>query len=192
MTVRSVVVFCGSRPGRDPKWMQAAADLGRGLAEARIRLVYGGGRVGLMGAVADATLAHGGEVLGVIPEFLTTMEVAHGGLTELVVTGSMHSRKQRMFDESDAFVTLPGGLGTMDETVEVITWAQLGLHRHPVLICNVENWADGLLAAFERTVVDGFSADSTRGLYEVVPDVAGVIGRLTALSVQPRVGDARL
>ena len=126
MSVRSVAVFCGSRPGRDPAWMQAAGELGRSLARTGMRLVFGGGRVGLMGAVADGVLAHGGTVLGVIPEFLTAMEVAHGGLTELVVTDSMHSRKRRMFDEADAFVTLPGGLGTLDATEEIVTWAQLG------------------------------------------------------------------
>ena len=150
-----------------------------------IRLIFGGGRVGLMGAVADAALAHGGQVLGIIPEFLTAMEVAHGGLTELVVTDSMHSRKRLMFDESDAFITLPGGLGTLDETVEIVTWGQLGLHAKPVLICNVGGWADGLLAAFEQSVTDGFAAESTRGLFETLPDVPSVMVRLAALPVPP-------
>ncbi len=178
---RSVVVFCGSRPGRDPAWLQAAMALGHGLADLDIRLIFGGGRVGLMGAVADAVLARGGQVLGVIPEFLTTMEVAHGGLTELVVTDSMHSRKRLMFDRADAFVTMPGGLGTLDETVEIVTWRQLGLHDRPVLVCNVGGWADGLLAAFERSVTDGFASESTFGLYEVLPDVASILARLRRL-----------
>ena len=176
--VRSVVVFCGSRQGSDPAWLQAAVDLGRGLAQAGIGLVYGGGRVGLMGSVADSALAAGGQVLGVIPEFLTRMEVAHTGLTSLEITETMHTRKRRMFDAADAFITLPGGLGTLDETVEIITWRQLGLHDKPVLICNVAGWAAALLGAFESAIGDGFASPSARGLYEVLPDVAAVLGRL--------------
>ncbi len=180
MTVqrRSVVVFCGSRAGNDPAFREAAVALGGGLARADMRLVYGGGRVGLMGAVADAVLAAGGEVVGIIPEFLTAMEVAHGGLHELVVTDSMHSRKRRMFELADAFVTMPGGLGTLDETVEIITWRQLGLHAKPVLICNAGNWAGALLGAFEVTIEAGFASASARDLYEVLPDVAAVLARL--------------
>ena len=177
----SVVVFCGSRAGHNPAWLEAATQLGQRLAEAGIRLVYGGGRVGLMGAVADAALAHGGDVVGIIPDFLTRMEVAHTGLTRLEVTDSMHSRKRRMFDLADAFITLPGGLGTLDETVEIVTWGQLGLHDRPVLICNVAGWADTLVAAFEAAIDDGFAAPSARALYEVVPDVAAVITRLASL-----------
>ncbi len=179
--MRSVVVFCGSRPGRDPAWLAAARALGSGLAAAGIRLVYGGGRVGLMGAVADAVLAGGGEVLGVIPEFLTRMEVAHDGLTSLEITDSMHTRKRRMFDCADAFVTMPGGLGTLDETVEVITWRQLGLHDKPVLICDVAGWAGGLLGAFDTAIRDGFAAPTAHGLYEVLPDVAAILARLDRL-----------
>ena len=181
MPIRSVAVFCGSRSGRNPAWLAAAHTLGSGLAQAGIRLVFGGGRVGLMGAVADSVLAGGGQVLGVIPEFLTAMEVAHGGLTELVVTDSMHSRKRLMFDRADAFLTLPGGLGTLDETVEIVTWRQLGLHDKPVLICNVGGWADSLLGAFEQSVEDGFASKSARGLFEVVPDVASALVRLAEL-----------
>ena len=192
MPVRSVAVFCGSRPGRDPVWLHAAEALGTGLARAGIRLVFGGGRVGLMGAVADATLAAGGQVLGVIPEFLTTTEVAHAGLTELRVTTSMHSRKQMMFEESDAFVTMPGGLGTLDETVEIVTWRQLGLHARPVLVCNVAGWADGLLAALDQAVADGFAAPIARELFEVLPDVAGVIARLQSLPTAAPAASARL
>lgn len=174
----SVAVFCGSRAGHDPAWLQAAHQLGHGLGTAGIRLIYGGGRVGLMGAVADAAIAAGGEVLGVIPEFLTRMEVAHTGLAALEITDSMHTRKRLMFDQADAFITLPGGLGTLDETVEIITWHQLHLHRKPVLICNVRGWADTLLAAFERTITDGFASPSARDLYEVLPDVAATLARL--------------
>ena len=185
-------MFCGSRPGRNPAWLDAARALGSGLAQAGIRLVYGGGRVGLMGAVADAVLEGGGQVLGIIPEFLTAMEVAHGGLTELVVTDSMHSRKRMMFDQADAFLTLPGGLGTLDETVEIVTWRQLGLHDKPVLICNVAGWADGLLGAFGQSIEDGFAAGSTCGLFEVVPDVTAALDRLGALPVGEPADAARL
>ena len=135
--IESVAVFCGASQGDLPIYREAAVDLGTGLARHGIRLVYGGGRVGLMGAVADATLAGGGTVVGVIPQFLTEWEVAHEGVTELLVTSSMHTRKQRMFELSDAFVTLAGGLGTMDETFEILTWRQLGLHDKPIFISDV-------------------------------------------------------
>jgi uncharacterized protein (TIGR00730 family) len=151
------------------------------LARAGIRLIYGGGRMGLMGVVADAVLDAGGEVRGIIPAFLTAMEVAHDRVTDLVVTDSMHSRKRQMFDLADAFVTMPGGLGTLDETVEIITWKQLGLHEKPVYICNVGGWANGLLGAFEMAVADGFASVSARALYEVLPDVASVLRALGAL-----------
>ncbi len=188
----SVTVFCGSRQGRNPAWRAAAIALGQGLAARGIRLVYGGGRVGLMGAVADAALAAGGEVLGIIPEFLTRLEVAHAGLTELIVTDSMHSRKRLMFDSADAFVTLPGGLGTLDETVEIITWRQLGLHDKPVLVCNIGGWADGLLAAFDRAVDDEFASESAWNLFEVVPSAEAVLDRLATLSCAQPADSARL
>ncbi len=158
------------------------------MARAGIRLIYGGGRMGLMGVVADAALDAGGEVRGIIPEFLTAMEVAHDRVTDLVVTDSMHSRKRQMFELADAFVTMPGGLGTLDETVEIITWRQLGLHEKPVYICNVGGWAAGLLAAFEMAVEDGFASVSARGLYEVLPDVPAVLEALLALPAKPLPG----
>ncbi len=189
---KSVVVFCGSRAGHNPAWLEAASALGRGLARSGTRLVYGGGRVGLMGAVADAALAAGGQVLGVIPEFLTEWEVAHPGLTALEVTDSMHSRKRRMFDLVDAFVTLPGGLGTLDETVEIVTWRQLRLHAKPVLVCNVAGWADTLLAAFDQAVTDGFAEAAIRSFYEVLPDVPAVLARLERLPGARPVASERL
>lgn len=180
--VHSAAVFCGSRTGNHPAFAAAARALGEGLARAGIRLVYGGGRVGLMGVVADAALAAGGAVLGVIPEFLQRWEVAHAGLTEMLVTPTMHDRKHRMFAVSDAFVTLPGGIGTMDETIEIISWRQLRLHDKPILICDVEGSAAPLHAALEATVAMGFAAPETRGLYEVLPGVAAVLERLTSLA----------
>lgn len=180
--LRSIAVFCGSRFGAHPGYREAATQLGRGLAERGMRVVYGGGRVGLMGVVADAALAAGGEVLGVIPEFLQRREVVHAGVADLIVTDSMHSRKRRMFDVADAFVTLPGGLGTFDETIEITTWRQLGLHDKPILICDVLGWARPYLAALEAAVRDGFAGPETRGLYEVLPDVAAVLARLADLA----------
>lgn len=176
--VRSVAVFCGSQPGSDPAYAQAAATLGRGLATAGLRLVYGGGRVGLMGNLADAALAAGGAVTGVIPEFLTRLEVAHPEVAELLVTDSMHNRKQRMFELSDAFVSLPGGLGTLDETIEIITWRQLRLHIKPVLICDVAGSAAPLLGAIEGAIARDFAKPWARNLFEVLPGPEAVIARL--------------
>ena len=181
--IRSVAVFCGSRPGDRTDFVAAARALGRGLAQADMRLVFGGGRIGLMGAVADAALAAGGDVIGVIPEFLTRLEVAHGGLGELVVTDSMHARKQRMYELSDAFVVLPGGLGTMDEAMEVITWRQLRLHNKPILLCDVAGSAAPLVAAIEATVARGFAPPEARCLFQVT---TGVAATLAALGAMPR------
>lgn len=177
-TIHSIAIFCGSRTGHSPAHAAAAAQLGRGLARAGIRLVFGGGRVGLMGVLADAVLAGGGDVLGVIPEFLTRWEVAHPGVADMVITDSMHSRKQRMFAEADAFVMLPGGLGTLDETVEVITWRQLRLHDKPILLCDIEGSAAPLCAAIDAAIEQGFAAASTRNLFEVVHGVPALLERL--------------
>lgn len=192
MGLRSVTVFCGAHSGRDPAFAAAARALGEGLARAGIRLVYGGGRIGLMGEMADAALAAGGEVLGVIPDFLTRQEVAHQGVSDLVVTDSMHSRKQRMFMESDAFVSLPGGLGTLDETVEIITWRQLRLHDKPILLCDVAGSAKPLLAVIEAAVAAGFAAPGARRLFEVVDGVPALLARLALLHRAPAEAAGRL
>ena len=181
----SVAVFCGSRHGTDPVYRDASAALGRGLAAARMRLVYGGGQVGLMGVVADAALAAGGAVFGIIPEFLQRREVAHQGPVALVVTDTMHDRKRRMFEAADAFVMMPGGLGTFDETIEITTWRQLGLHDKPILICNVAGWADAYLAMLDDTVRRGFASPDTASLYEAVPDVPSLLARLRQVTPQP-------
>jgi len=178
--IRSAAVFCGSRVGAGPAYAEAAAALGRGLAEAGITLVYGGGRIGLMGVIADAVLAAGGEVHGVIPDFLQRREVAHAGVTRMEFTASMHVRKARMFELADAFVIMPGGLGTFDETFEVITWRQLGLHDKPILVCDVAGWAQPLLGIMEAAVRDGFADPSALTLYETLPDVPALLARLTA------------
>ena len=190
--ISSAVVFCGSRVGRDPAWRAAAEALGRGLATSGIRLIYGGGRVGLMGAVADGALAAGGAVTGIIPDFLRAREVAHPGVTDLRVTSNMHDRKAMMFGEADAFVTMPGGLGTLDETVEIVTWRQLGLHDRPILIANLNGWATALVAVLNGFVADGFADASSRALYEVVPDVPAVLRRLLTVPARTAANPARL
>ena len=181
--IQSVAVFCGSRAGNDPAFAEATRALGQGLAAAGIRLVYGGGRIGLMGVLADAVMAAGGQASGVIPDFLQQLEVAHQGLTELEITDTMHSRKKRMSDIADAFVTMPGGLGTLDETIEIITWRQLKLHDKPILICDINGSARPLLAAIEAAIEMGFARPDARNLYEAVDGVPAVLARLTALPV---------
>jgi uncharacterized protein (TIGR00730 family) len=180
--IRSVAVFCGASPGHSPDFFAAATALGRGLAQAGIRLIYGGGRVGLMGAVADGALAGGGTVIGVIPEFLTKWEVAHDGVAEMIVTDSMHSRKRLMFEMSDAFVSFPGGLGTLDETFEILTWRQLKLHDKPILITDVAGSAAPLLTMIEATIEAGFAKPEIRALYEVVEGVEATLARLAGLN----------
>jgi len=143
--IRSVCVYCGSGPGNHPAFVKAATDFGKALAEAGTRLVYGGGSLGLMGAVASATLDHGGTVTGIIPEFLVRREHAMTRAQDMIVTKDMHERKRLMFEHSDAFVALPGGIGTLEELVEQLTWAQLGRHAKPILIANIEGFWEPLL-----------------------------------------------
>lgn len=166
-TVRSVCVFCGSASGIQPAYASAAADLGHQLATRRIRLVFGGGSVGIMGAVADAALAAGGQVIGVIPAALADQEIAHHGVTDLQVVRSMHERKQRMADQSDAFIVLPGGLGTLEEMFEVVTWTQLGFHRKPCGLINVAGYFDHLLRFIEHAADQGFISAGHRSLLQV-------------------------
>ncbi len=162
--LKRVCVFCGSSPGSRPGYAAAAREMGTLLAERGIGVVYGGGRVGLMGTVADAALAAGGEVVGVIPEALVAREVGHAGLTELRVVRSMHERKALMADLADAFVALPGGLGTWEELCEVLTWAQLGIHDKPCGILNAEGYYDGLLALLDHAVAERFVRPEHRAL----------------------------
>jgi uncharacterized protein (TIGR00730 family) len=175
MTVlRSVCVYCGAAVGNDPRFAETARALGRLLAQNGIALVFGGGRVGLMGALADAALDAGGRVIGVIPTRLKTVELAHPGCTDLIVTGSMHERKERMFALSDAFVALAGGIGTLEETIEVITWRQLRFHDKPIVIIDDGGYWQPLRALFDATVVAGFSHGALDGLFRfaATPDEA--------------------
>ena len=180
--VHSVCVFCGASPGTNPAYMAAADAFGRALARAGMRLIYGGGRVGMMGAVADGALAEGGTVIGIIPEFLRRLEVAHDGVAEMVITDSMHTRKRRMFDLADAFVSLPGGLGTFDETIEIITWRQLRLHDKPILLCDIAGAFAPLVATIEAAIAQGFARSEARGLFEVVQGVDATIERVRHLA----------
>ena len=144
--IKTVCVYCGSGPGTNPRFVEAAKALGKALAEGGIRLVYGGGSIGLMGAVATSVLDHGGTVTGIIPDFLTIRENALKRVQEMIVTPDMHERKRLMFEHSDAFVALPGGIGTLEELVEQLTWQQLGRHSKPVLLANIEGFWEPLLA----------------------------------------------
>lgn len=179
--IHSLAVFCGSRVGVNPAYAQAARLLGCGLGKAGIRLVFGGGKIGIMGVVADAVLDSGGTVLGVIPEFLTQWEVAHQGVTEMVITDSMHTRKRRLYEESDAFLIMPGGLGTFDEAFEIITWRQLRLHDKPILLCNVAGSIEPFVAVIEHAIHHGFADPACRNLFEVIEGVPAVLERLKTL-----------
>src|SRR3954465_2598838 len=178
--IRSVAVFCGTRAGTDPAHLAAARALGAGLAAAGMTLIYGGGGVGLMGAVAEGTIRGGGRGHGVIPEFLTRVGRPGPNLAQLEITTSMHTRKTRMFELADAFVTLSGGLGTLDETVEIITWRQLGLHEKPIIILDINGWAQPFLALVDGMIDQGFVDASNRRLYAVAADVPAALGQLRA------------
>ena len=170
--LKSLCVFCGSSAGSRPEFAAAATALGRVLAEHGIKVVFGGGRVGLMGAIADAALAAGGEVVGVIPQHLVDREVAHRGLTELRVVSSMHERKALMAELSDGFVALPGGLGTLEEFFEIWTWGQLGLHRKPYALLNVNGFYDPLVQFIDQLVMDKFVKAEHRRMLIIESDVA--------------------
>jgi uncharacterized protein (TIGR00730 family) len=174
-------VYCGSNAGSSPAYADVAAQLGAAMAARGIGLVYGGGNVGLMGVLADAALAGGGEVIGVIPEHLVRAEVAHAGLTELQVVATMHERKQRMSDLADGFVVLPGGFGTFDETFEALTWDQLGLMAKPVVLLDVEQFFDPLFALMDRAVEAGF----VRSAHRMLAQRARTVDEALALALGP-------
>lgn len=169
---RRVCVFCGSNPGTRPEYRAEAVALGRLLGEAGLGLVYGGAQVGLMGALADAALANGSEVIGIIPHALAGVEVAHPGLSRLVLVETMHERKALMAQEADAFVALPGGFGTLDEFFEIVTWAQLGIHAKPCLLVNTGGYYDHLLSFLEIAIDQGFLKRKNRAYIHVAGDAA--------------------
>ncbi len=173
-----IAVFCGASTGHDPTYLEAARKVGRSLAQRGIGVVYGGGHVGLMGAVADAAMEAGGTVVGVIPTFMTHKELAHDRITELVMVGDMHERKMVMHERSQAVIALPGGFGTMDELFELLTWRQLGLHAKPMGLLNVNGYYDGLLAQMTHMEREGFLHDDTRVL--AAADVEVLVNALLA------------
>jgi uncharacterized protein (TIGR00730 family) len=177
----SVCVYCGSRHGSRPAYTAAARALGTAIGSRGWQLVYGGGKVGLMGEVADAVLAAGGRVIGVIPDTLMRREVGHPGLHELHVVPTMHQRKQMMAERADAFVALPGGIGTLEELYEVWTWRQLGYHDQPIGLLNVEGYYDGLLQFMQRTVDEGFLSAEQRAVLRVSGDAQALLLELADL-----------
>jgi uncharacterized protein (TIGR00730 family) len=180
--IRSLCVFCGASPGIREAYVKAAQDFGTFLAEQKIRVVYGGGNVGLMGALADSALAAGGEVIGVIPQSLMQHEVGHRGVSELRVVRSMHERKAMMADLSDAFVALPGGIGTFEELFEIWTWAQLGLHRKPLGLLDVAGYYDHLIAMTDHAVAEGFLKPKHHAAMMVDTDGARLLDRMRAFA----------
>jgi uncharacterized protein (TIGR00730 family) len=178
--MRSLCVFCGSSPGVDARYLAAARDLGQALASSGIRLVYGGASVGLMGAIADAALQAGGDVVGIIPKALEQREVAHRGLSDLRIVGSMHERKALMAELADGFVALPGGVGTLEELFEVWTWGQLGYHAKPCAIYNVGGFYTGLIAFLDHTTAAGFMRPETRQMLIVEDSQERLLSRLRA------------
>ena len=178
--MKRIAVYCGSATPADPVYIESARDVGRELAARGIGLVYGGGKLGLMGAVADAVLAGGGEVIGVIPTALVNAEVAHRGLSELHVVDTMHERKARFTELSDGFLTIPGGTGTMDELWEAMSWAQLGYHTKPVALLNVAGFYDGLLEFVDKMSEVGFLRRQHRGILLSDSDLGRLLAKMDA------------
>jgi uncharacterized protein (TIGR00730 family) len=177
-TIRRLCVYCGSSGAVDQHYRDAASELGARLGAAGIGLVYGGGRVGLMGLLADAALAAGGEVIGIIPSRLRDAELAHTGATELVVVDSMHERKRLMAEAADAFAILPGGIGTLDEMFEILSWKQLGLHDKPILLADIAGYWTPLRDLLDHIVERGFAGPPTRSLLRILPTVSELIATL--------------
>lgn len=179
--IKSLCVYCGSRPGRNSDFQKIAQKFGDILAQEKIRLVYGGGNVGLMGVIANRVMKQGGKVTGIIPRHLDEEEEGWKEATDFFVVDNMHDRKRKMFDHSDAFVALPGSIGTLDETIEVITWKQLGLHNKPIVIVNMDNYWQHLLALIDHFIDQEFTSPKTRDLFHVVDKVEDVVPLLKSL-----------
>ncbi len=176
--VTRLCVYCGSAAGLDPRYQAAARELGEALAKAGIELIFGGGRVGLMGVLADSVLAAGGRVVGIIPQRLRDAELAHPGAGELVIVGSMHDRKRLMAERADAFAILPGGIGTLDETFEILTWRQLGLHDKPIFLVDVAGYWQPLRDLLDHITAQGFTQSLVPRLLEIVPNVGELMRAL--------------
>lgn len=178
--ITSLCVYCGSSRGNNPAFLALASELGKEMARRNVRLIYGGGRIGLMGACADAVMAAGGEAIGIIPQHLQDREVGHTGLTELKVVDNMHTRKRAMFDLSDAFCVLPGGLGTLEELFEVVTWRQLGIHDKPIILLNAQNYWSNLVGMIDGIIDEGFAQPAVRQYFSVVGSVGRLFDHLAA------------
>jgi uncharacterized protein (TIGR00730 family) len=185
--MKSVCVFCGSSRGARESYAKAAVALGEILATQGLTVVYGGSQVGIMGALADGALAKGGRVEGVIPEFLGSKEIAHSGLSEIEIVPSMHARKASMAARADAFIALPGGFGTLEELFEILTWAQLGLHRKPCALLNVDGFFDGLLVYLDHAAAERLLKPEHRALLLVDDDPSRLIDRLVAYRAPPEI-----
>lgn len=183
--MKSILVYCGANVGKNPAFREVAEALGKRFAEENIRLVYGAGSVGLMGVVADAVLANGGEVTGVIPDFLVKMEVGHKGLSEIHIVESMHERKALMEKLCDGIITLPGGFGSIDELFEILTWAQLGLHQKPIGILNVNGFYDFLLKQLEVMVEEGFLKQESCDLLLVADNIDDLLQKMANYQPTP-------
>ena len=178
--MRSIAVYCGSSSGSKSVYAEGAKSLGQHLAKAKIELIFGAGCVGLMGIVADAVLENGGQATGVIPTFLVKWEVAHKGLTEMIEVETMHERKQIMCDRADAVIVMPGGFGTLDEFFEMLTWAQLGLHKKPIGVLNINGYFDHLFAQLDHMVQEGFLKKQNKDLVIVSDDVNTLLEKLAS------------
>lgn len=190
--VKRLCVYCGSAASVDPAYRNAAIDLGRRLAASGVELIYGGGRVGMMGLIANSVLDSGGTVTGIIPAMLHDAELAHHGVNELVIVGSMHERKHKMFEMADGFAVLPGGLGTLDETFEIITWKLLALHDKPIIILDTEGYWQPLVRLIEHTIDHGFARKNVAELYTVVDTVDALMDALASSREQILVPESGL
>jgi uncharacterized protein (TIGR00730 family) len=193
--IRSICVYCGSQPGRDPVYLEAGRALGKSIAEHGLRLVYGGGTRGIMGAVASGVLSNDGKVMGIIPEFLMDKEASRhslGALSELVITEDMHQRKHRMFEEADAFVTLPGGIGTLEEIVEIMTWGQLGRHRKPMVFANINKFWEPMLELLNHMTGEGFIHTSHLVKPLVIDRIEDIVPMIIQTAQTHAEGDAAL
>lgn len=181
--MKSICVFCASSLGNDPIYAQTAFELGKILAENQIDLIYGGAQVGLMGKVAEGTLSNKGKVIGIIPEFLKTKEIAHASLTELITVKTMHERKALMHDKSDAFIALPGGFGTMEELFEILTWAQLSLHQKPIGILNINGFYDPLIQLVETMITSGLLKQEYKAMLLISDSIEDLISQMNLYEV---------
>ncbi len=179
--IKSLCVYCGSSDRGSPTHHDAALRLGGVMAKAGIRLVYGGGRIGMMGRIADAVMERGGEVIGIIPQFLEQVEVGHSGVTQLIVTDNMHDRKQKMAEMSDAFLIMPGGLGTLEETFEILTWKQLGLHQKPIIIADIDGYWHHLTELIDHMIAESYAKEENRALFQVIDSIDELLPALSAM-----------